>query len=149
MIRTLLCLIFLLPSFSMAVDETEFKLEDYQDLQKELERSMKFSQSINEGNAEKLLVELDSEIDMYMFQVASVLFSEPNHQCAESFKIVLSEIKEYRNEYPSEGLFSESQQYKDLLQSIEIIPEKKPENKLDEIKSRLERMRVKQSCEEL
>ncbi|WP_158681615.1 hypothetical protein [Microbulbifer pacificus] len=93
MIRTLLFLIFLLPAGSMAVEETEFKLEDYQDLQKELEKSMKFSRSINEGNTEKLLVELDSEIDMYMFQVASALFSEPNHQCAESFKIVLSEIK--------------------------------------------------------
>lgn len=119
-------------------------LEVYKNTVSELDKNISVSRMINQGDTASMLQEADYTIDMLMVGFAKVA----NGPCAESTRIILSDIKEYRNKYPSTSVLANDDFFLRILKSIKPID--KPievGNKLEIIKQRLTRLKKRNSCD--
>ena len=147
-------IILLISLFTVAVNAEEFTKEEvfkiYSDSVKELDKNILVSKQLNEGNVAPVLEEADLHIDLLMASFSKVVNETPESPCVESAAILLSEIKEYREKYPTKSVLSNNPDYLALLNAIKTVKQTETsQNKLESIKHNLARLKNRNECTEL
>ncbi len=147
-------ILLLISLSSVAVNAEEFTKEEvfkiYSDSVKELDKNILVSKQLNEGNVAAVLEDADLHIDLLMASFSKVVNETPESPCAESAAILLSEIKKYREQYPTKSVLANNPDYLELLNAIKPVEQTETsQNKLESIKHNLARLKKRNECTEL
>jgi predicted secreted Zn-dependent protease len=147
-------ILLLISLFSFTVNAEEFTKEEvfkiYSDSVEDLDKNLSISKQLNEGNVAEVLAEADLYIDMLMASFYKIANETPDSPCAEGAAILVSEIKEYREQYPTKSVLANNEDYLALLNAIKPVKQtENTQNKLKSIKQNLVRLRKRSECQEL